>query len=100
MPYLLFLKKQHSFTLPSAANYRWRFKGYFDISADPLIIESPINQGVEIGGNATLTCTVEGLPKPTQFWRRQDGKKLDFGGRVRHQPSGQLFIRGKCDDVL
>ena len=28
MPYLLFLKKQQNLKLSSAANYRWRFKGY------------------------------------------------------------------------
>ena len=28
MPYLLFLKKQQVLKLSSAANYRWRFKGY------------------------------------------------------------------------
>ena len=64
-------------------------------SADPLIIEGPSNQGVDIGGNSTMTCTVEGLPKPTQFWRRQDGRKLDLGGRVKQLPSGALFIRGE-----
>ena len=28
MPYLLFFKKRQNFYLSSAANYRWRFKGY------------------------------------------------------------------------
>ena len=29
IPCLLFLKKQQSFKLSSAANYRWRFMGYY-----------------------------------------------------------------------
>ena len=41
MPYLLILKKQQNLKLSSAANYRWRFKGYYThfffwISADQI----------------------------------------------------------------
>ena len=67
---------------------------FIALIADPVIIEGPSNQGVDIGGNATMVCTVEGLPKPTQFWKRKDSKKLDLEGRVKQLPSGDLFIRG------
>ena len=40
-----------------------------------------------------MICTVEGLPKPTQFWKRRDGKKLDTENRVTQLASGALFIR-------
>ena len=32
MPYLLFLKKRQNLKLSSAANCRWRFKGYLIVS--------------------------------------------------------------------
>ena len=50
MPYLLFLKKRQNLQLSSAANYRWRFKGYISLV---LLIQSTICM---LGNIASLLC--------------------------------------------
>ena len=40
MPYLLFFKKQLNLKLSSAANCKWRFKGYLSIFKDKSVISS------------------------------------------------------------
>ena len=34
----------------------------------PEIVEGPKNQRASIGSNATFSCTVKGLPRPTIYW--------------------------------
>ncbi|CAH3103741.1 unnamed protein product [Pocillopora meandrina] len=64
----------------------------------PEIVEGPKNQSVLIGSNATLSCTVRGLPRPTIRWIKDNSSyPLQSNLRARVIPDGptnrsQLFI--------
>ena len=64
----------------------------------PEIVEGPKNQSVLIGSNATLSCTVRGLPRPTIRWIKDNSSyPLQSNLRARVIPEGptnrsQLFI--------
>ncbi|KAL4218919.1 Hemicentin-1 [Mactra antiquata] len=65
---------------------------YLEVGSEATIVQPPDNVGEDIGKNATLVCQADGSPSPRVFWRRADGKHLDFGGRVQ-QYVGYLFIQ-------
>ncbi|XP_066015353.1 roundabout homolog 1-like [Pocillopora verrucosa] len=64
----------------------------------PEIVESPKNQSVLIGSNATLSCTARGLPRPTIHWIKDNASyPLQPNPRAHVIPDGrtnrsQLFI--------
>ena len=48
----------------------------------PAVEESGGNVEVQFGEMLNVTCTVDGLPRPTLTWLRDDSLLLEVGGRL------------------
>lgn len=60
----------------------------------PEIVEGPKNQRVSIGSNASFSCTVKGLPRPTIYWIKDNASY-----HLQSNPRASVIQERNANDI-
>ncbi|XP_022802827.1 muscle, skeletal receptor tyrosine-protein kinase-like, partial [Stylophora pistillata] len=60
----------------------------------PEIVEGPKNQRVSIGSNASFSCTVKGLPRPTIYWIKDNASY-----HIQSNPRASVIQERNANDI-
>nr|XP_054769474.1 hemicentin-1-like [Lytechinus pictus] len=66
---------------------------HLEVGSSPIILQPPIDLGVNYGMNVSVTCIAMGHPAPTVTWRKVGQSHLAANPRITMNEEGNLFIR-------
>ncbi|XP_030853395.1 hemicentin-1 isoform X1 [Strongylocentrotus purpuratus] len=66
---------------------------HLEVGSSPIILQPPIDLGVNYGMNVSVTCIAMGHPPPAVTWRKVGQSHLDINPRITMTEDGNLFIR-------